>query len=245
MPNSRTVDVVSIDGPIGSGKSSVAFELARLLGRTCISTGMMYRAVALIVRDGRPYDRASFACEVARVSHFEFTSRPDSLRICVDGTDVTDEVSDPSILPLTSEIAQHPGLRTALLRCQREMALREPSVIEGRDANTQIVPTARWKFYLDAPPEVRYRRLHDVHKLSAISPLEYAEFVRTMELVDERDRGRLRESSRQADVIHHENFAHLSALQDAVILYYYIFRSEEIRRNASISRTISAPTAKS
>ncbi|MGW3160508.1 (d)CMP kinase [Streptomyces sp. NPDC001089] len=236
---------MSIDGPIGSGKSSVAFELARLLGRACISTGLMYRVVALMVGDSRRGDRASFACEVARTSQFEFASGADSLRIRVDGTDVTDAVSDPSILPLTSEIAQDPSLRTALLQRQQELALQQPSVIEGRDANTLIVPTARWKFYLDAPSEVRYRRLHGVHKLSASSPLGYAEFVRTMELVDERDRRRLAESSRQADVIHHENFAELSAFQDAVILYYYIFRSEEIRRNSSISRTISSPTVRS
>ncbi|WP_371553111.1 d(CMP) kinase [Streptomyces sp. NBC_00554] len=241
----KDADVVSIDGPIGSGKSSVAFELARLLGRACISTGLMYRTVALMVRHAEPGKRADAACRVARTSSFTFSTAADSLRIHVDGTDFTDEVSDPSILPLTSEIAQDPALRTALLGCQQKLALEQPSVIEGRDANTLIVPNARWKFYLDAPPGVRYRRLHDVHKLTATSPQGYAEFVRTMEVVDERDRVRLSESNRRADVIYHENFAQLSAYQDAVILYYYISRSKEIRRNASILRTMSAPTATS
>lgn len=235
-------DVVSIDGPIGSGKSSVAFELSRLLGWTCISTGLMYRAVALKVRDVERRERAAAACEAARTSRFTFSSAHGSLRLHVDDVDVTDDISDPVVLPLTSEVAQDPDLRALLLRRQRELARSRPSVVEGRDANTLIVPDARWKFFLDAPPEVRYRRLHDVHLLSTDSALGYADFVRGMRLVDERDRSRLDESRRLADVIHHENFAGLSASQDAMILYYYICRPAEIRRNSSILRTMAVPT---
>jgi cytidylate kinase len=225
---------IAVDGPIGSGKSSVALALSRMLGYRCISTGLMYRAVAVLVSDVGDAGRSAAADRIARESEFLFADAGDTVHITVNGQDLTEQVGDPAVLPLTSQVAQDPALRATMLDRQRLLALDSPCVIEGRDVGSVIVPDAPWKFYLDADAEVRYQRLYAIHAgRHGARAVPYADFVRQMQGVDQRDAARLAESRRRPGIIYHRNFAELSAYQDAVILYYYLRRSAEICCNTT------------
>jgi cytidylate kinase len=222
---------VGIDGPIGSGKTSVAFHLAALLGWQCVPTGSMYRALAFLTRDVPAQDRAAHARRIAACAVFQPVRRDDGTHLVVDGADLTQELDNPLILPVTSVLAQDREVRAALTARQRELAGATPSIVEGRDANTEIVPEAAFRFYLDADPAVRYERLHRIHRSQAASPLGVAEFDRLMREVDARDSARLRRSRLVDGVIYHKNFAELRADQDAVVLYYYLKRGAEMAAN--------------
>lgn len=222
---------VGIDGPIGSGKTSIAFHLATLLGWQCVPTGSMYRALAFLTRDARPEDRAGQARRIATSSAFQAVRRDDGTHLVVDGVDLTEKLDNPLILPATSVLAQDRAVRAALTARQREMARATPSIVEGRDANTEIVPEAGFRFYLDADPAVRYERLYRIHRGQAASPVGVADFERLMREVDARDSARLHRSRLVDGVIYHKNFAELRADQDAVVLYYYLKRGAEMAAN--------------
>jgi CMP/dCMP kinase len=150
--------VVTIDGPAGSGKSTVARRLARRLGYGFIPSGAIYRAVAWRVAAGAPLER------VLADTAIELRGSPLAQRILVDGVDATGAIRAPGLSELASTLSQRAEVRAFADHLQRRLAAAGPVVVEGRDAGTVVFPRADCKFYLDASLDVRARRrLADRH----------------------------------------------------------------------------------
>ena len=171
--------IVAIDGPAGSGKSTVARGLAERLGFRYLDTGAMYRALTwLALEDGVDLDDgpALEALAVANPVAFEGD------RVLVRGKDLTGAIRAPRIDRIVSTVARHPEVRRIMRERQRELAEVGDAVIEGRDIGTVVCPDAEVKVYLVADPTERARRRQADH------PDIGAEALATdLRLRDERD----------------------------------------------------------
>jgi CMP/dCMP kinase len=148
--------IVTIDGPAGAGKSTVAQALARKLGFRYLDTGAMYRALTwLALRSELPLDRGAQLAELAREHPVTFDHRG---RVHVDATDVTASIREPRIDRLVPVVARHPEVRAVMRERQRALGEQGDSVIEGRDIGTVVVPAAEVKVYLVADQTERARR---------------------------------------------------------------------------------------
>ena len=151
--------IVAIDGPSGSGKSSVAREIARRCGLTYLDTGAMYRSVALACLDrGIDPSDAEAVASVARDITIEFTSEKDGQRVSVDGKDVTAQIRTPEVERAVSPVSAIPQVRETMVAIQRAAGERADVVAEGRDIGTVVFPSADVKVFLSASPEARARR---------------------------------------------------------------------------------------
>lgn len=148
--------VIAIDGPAGSGKSTVAAALARRLGVPHVDTGAYYRAATLaVLRAGA--DPRSEVEVLAVLDDAHITRRMD--RTLLDGRDVEREIRSDEVTAEVSSVAAHPDVRRHLVVLQRAAAAgEEGAVVEGRDAASVIVPDATLKVWLTAPPTVRAAR---------------------------------------------------------------------------------------
>ncbi|MCC8189405.1 MAG: (d)CMP kinase [Planctomycetes bacterium] len=152
-------DAVAIDGPAGSGKSSVARRIAAARNFLYIDTGAMYRAVCLkAMRQGVDLEDPEAMAAVAQTADIAFD--PSGTRILLDGEDVSADIRSPEVARNVKCAARVPAIRERLVRLQQAMAERRPVVMEGRDITTVVLPRARWKFFLTASPEVRAERRH-------------------------------------------------------------------------------------
>jgi cytidylate kinase len=158
MPEGRKI-TVAIDGPAGSGKSTVSKEVARRLGYAYVDTGAMYRAVALLgMRAGlEPSDREGFIAQAA-AARMEFRVTDSGQRFLVNGEDCTDAVRDPAVGALSSPVSAIPRVRTYLTTAQQRMAQGGGVVMEGRDIGTVVCPQAEVKVFVTATPPERARR---------------------------------------------------------------------------------------
>jgi CMP/dCMP kinase len=148
--------IVTIDGPAGAGKSSVARRLAARLRFRFLDTGAMYRAVALWLQQNRA-DVTDLAAVARCLDDLRLSI--DGERVIVNGRDVTSEIRTPELSQQASVVAAIPLVREKLVELQREIAENGNYVCEGRDQGTVVFPNAECKFFLTAEPEVRaYRR---------------------------------------------------------------------------------------
>jgi CMP/dCMP kinase len=150
--------VITIDGPAGAGKSTVAAALARRLGFTLIDTGALYRGLAWAAREaGVPIeDGPALRALLDRID-----VRLEGGRVLVDGHDVTVEVRSPAISQLTSRLTTLAPVRDKMTPIQRSLAAPGGAVLEGRDTGSVVWPEAEVKFYLDADLDTRARRRRD------------------------------------------------------------------------------------
>jgi CMP/dCMP kinase len=147
--------IITIDGPAGAGKSSVARGLARRLRFTFLDTGAMYRAVTLAaMRRGVELENTEAMIELAGHVQIAF----DAERVLLDGEDVSDAVRTYEISNLVRYAANNAGVRAKLVDLQRSAAARRDVVTEGRDQGTVAFPHAECKIFLTATPEERARR---------------------------------------------------------------------------------------
>src|SRR4029450_14016655 len=148
--------VIAIDGPAGSGKSTVARRLAEHLGLDYLDTGAMYRAVTFAaLRHGIDPADADRVANRARAVDLEVSIKG----VQVEGVDATIEIRGPEVSRAVSVVAATPGARPQLVRRQREGAHEhDGGVLEGRDIGTVVFPDARLKVYLTARPDVRAER---------------------------------------------------------------------------------------
>lgn len=148
--------LIAIDGPAGSGKSTVAAAVAEKLGLPYLDTGAMYRTFTLkVLRSGIPVESEDLLSELAENTKIEVSDG----RVLLDGEDVTVEIRTPEVDASVSVIAAHAAVRSIMVRLQRAIA-QAGAVVEGRDIGTVVLPDARLKVFLVATPEERARRRH-------------------------------------------------------------------------------------
>ncbi len=151
--------IIAIDGPAGSGKSTVARMLAQRLGYIYIETGAMYRAVAqAALRRGIPASDAGALESLARETDVRFALSPEGNRLLVNGEDLTDAVRSPEVTAAASLVSAVPGVRRVLVERQRELGRGGKVVMEGRDIGSRVFPQAQVKIFLDAAAQVRGER---------------------------------------------------------------------------------------
>lgn len=182
--------LVAIDGPAGSGKSTVSRALAERLGVERLDTGSMYRAVAWAALD-RGVDPADAPAVAAIAEHADLAVGPAA--VTIDGTDVTDAIRRPEVSRAVSVVAANPEVRRHLVDRQRRWAEGHGGgVVEGRDIGTVVLPHADLKVYLTASHEERARRRQDepaagvarrdlLDSTRAASPLVQAEDARVLD----------------------------------------------------------------
>jgi cytidylate kinase len=191
--------IIAIDGPSGAGKSTLGRRLARELGLLYVDTGAMYRAAALaIVGAGVNAADADAVARVAAGARIELAGDPDSLRVLLEGHDVSAEIRTEQITRLSSVISTIPAVRRDLVRRQREMGARGGVVLDGRDIGTVVFPSADVKFFLTAVPEERAKRRFDEdHRKEP--DLTFQDTLADINTRDERDSTRADSPLRIAD----------------------------------------------
>ena len=155
--------IVTIDGPAGAGKSTVARALAQRIGFDYLDSGSLYRAATWkAMRDGVDLADPEAAARAAREARIEFRQCGAQRRVLCDGNDVTEQIRTPEVTENVRYVADQPAARSALIELQRQYARGRDLVTEGRDQGTEAFPGADVRFYLDATLEVRAdRRLAD------------------------------------------------------------------------------------
>ena len=151
--------VIAIDGPAASGKSSVARALAQKLGLVYVNSGTMYLAFTWYVLEKKidPRDTPSVLA-LLRAMDFQCSLNGSESSILIDGTDPEPHLSETAVNENVSLIASIPEVREYLVAKQREYAVDQDLVMEGRDIGSVVFPRTKWKFYVDASPEVRAAR---------------------------------------------------------------------------------------
>jgi cytidylate kinase len=152
--------IIAIDGPAGSGKSTIAREVAKRLGLRYLDTGAMYRAVTLLALEaGLLPERIAEAAALAANMDLRLEERPDDLsRVFLGEREVSDEIRGRLVSEHVSAVSADPGVRRVLTNRQRHEASKGDAVLEGRDMGTVVVPKAEVKVFLTASPEERARR---------------------------------------------------------------------------------------
>ncbi|MBC7901516.1 MAG: (d)CMP kinase [Saprospiraceae bacterium] len=153
--------IVAIDGPSGAGKSTLGKMLAKKLNLLYLDTGAMYRAVALAVLErGVGFDETSKVVEIAENARIELIGEPDSLKIVLDGRDVSADIRTLEAAQAASIVSTISEVRRIMVEHQRTLGENDPSgcVLEGRDIGSVVFPNADVKFFLTAKPEARARR---------------------------------------------------------------------------------------
>lgn len=151
--------VITIDGPAASGKSSVSRELAKRLGWKWVSTGAFYRGLAYVALQLQTeLDDVEGLRRLALSDVWTVQLDPDNTKVHFKGHDVTEQIHHEDVGSFASRVSKIPEVREALLSAQRAMAQREPVVAEGRDCGTVVFPDAIAKVYLTASSEHRAAR---------------------------------------------------------------------------------------
>ncbi len=201
----RRALIVTIDGPAGAGKSSIARALATHMNYVLVDTGALYRTVALAAMRGclnlveQSEQVSTLASELATQRAIQLV--PDAaaggVRVELRGEDVSLAIRTPEIALGASVVSAYPGVRDALLSLQRQAGEHGGVVLEGRDIGTVVFPHADVKFFLTASAEERARRRHD-ELVATGSDASYADTLRDVQERDDRDIRRTVAPLRQA-----------------------------------------------
>lgn len=156
-------NVITIDGPAGSGKSTIAKLLSKRLGLTYVDTGATYRTLTLIaLEDNIDPENADAILNAAKNYEIELDSDPEDIdqftRVKINGRDITGDIRSEDVGSAVSIVSKLPEVRKYLVKLQREIAGRNPSVLEGRDTGSVVFPDAILKIYLTADLAERIRR---------------------------------------------------------------------------------------
>lgn len=220
----QDAQVIAIDGPSGTGKSSVARDVARRLGARYLDTGAMYRALTFAVLSAGvdPADAASVA-DLARSVRIDISTDPERETVLVDGRDVTGAIRSPEVTAAVSAVSSVPEVRSRLVEAQRQLAGASRMVVEGRDIGTVVFASARLKIFLSAEPAARAARR--ARQLGITDPDEIAALGETLRRRDEFD------STRAASPLH--------PARDAVLV-----DSTDMSRRDVVEAILNAVTAR-
>jgi len=191
--------VVTIDGPAGAGKSTVAKGLAKRLGYLFLDSGALYRAGAWAARRrGIAWSDGPALGQLIHGLDIRFDDDGGASRILVDGEDVSAEIRRPEISEGASQVSAFAEVRAGLLDLQRRIGARGRIVAEGRDMGTVVFPDARAKFFLIAPVEERARR-RTLELAASGRPQDFDAVLAEMRLRDQRDSTRAVAPLRRAE----------------------------------------------
>ena len=147
---------IAIDGPAGSGKSTVARRIAEKLGLLYLDSGAMYRAVTLLaLQEGLAADSPTLI-DCVKACHIEFTDN--GRTILLDAEDVSVQIRTPAVNRLVADVAKIPEIRHEIVKHQQRIGAEGSIIAEGRDLTTIVFPNADFKFYLDASVKERAKR---------------------------------------------------------------------------------------
>jgi cytidylate kinase len=165
--------IVTIDGPAGSGKTTVSKMLAKRTGLVRLDTGATYRACALAAkREGISWDDAEKLGRLCAALDLDFRPNNGEPHVFLAGEDVSGAIRTPEMSMGASDVSRHPKVREALVALQRRMGAGGGVVLEGRDTGTVVFPRADVKFFLDAAAAVRARRRYMEWKETGAPPFE-------------------------------------------------------------------------
>lgn len=182
---------IAVDGPAGSGKSTVCKLLAERLNILALDTGAMYRACALkCLKSG--VDTKDEAAVADLINKTEITVKYDGRqRTCLDGADVSDEVRAPEISMAASNVAKLGCVREKMVALQRKIAAKNSCILDGRDIGSNVLPDAQFKFFLTASPEVRARRrLYDNEQRGFTDNKSFSDILAEIKERDKQDSAR-------------------------------------------------------
>lgn len=223
--------IITIDGSSWTGKSSSAKALAKLLGYRYLNTGAMFRAVGLLAKKKGLSEEKDIINAIKDIT-MGFKLVEGESRLFLDGEDVNGQITNNEVVSLASKIANIPAVREKLLELQRHIACEGGFVVEGRDTGTTVFPDADWKFFLDASMDVkvkRYFKLLPPEERNRYTPEQVRKIIAD---IDERDRTRaVSPLARAKDAILYDNSESPAAEQDAMVMWYYITKKDEIISN--------------
>jgi cytidylate kinase len=181
--------VIAIDGPAGSGKSTIAARLAKKLGYVNLESGAMYRALALkALEQNVSLDDPEALRRLAAATVIELEPQPDGNRVLLDGRDVSQRIRESDVTLAASRVSVHPPVREIMVSRQRELGASGGVVMEGRDIGTAVFPNADVKVFLDADAQVRAERR--VAQNGTLAPQEAQRIIGDLVARDQRDRTR-------------------------------------------------------
>ena len=179
--------VIALDGPAGSGKSTAARNLARELDILCLDTGAMYRACALACREaGVAVSDEDAVCALIGKTDLRVEYRDGRQVTMLGDRDVSGEIRSPGMSQLASEVSALACVRSAMVAMQRRIASEMSCVLDGRDIGTNVLPDARYKFFVTASDEVRARRRLEEDRAKGYD-VRYEDVLRDIRERDRRD----------------------------------------------------------
>ncbi|MFA6281212.1 MAG: (d)CMP kinase [Candidatus Omnitrophota bacterium] len=178
--------IVAIDGPAGSGKTTIAKQLAKNLNIFYLDTGATYRALTLkALESNMDLKDVQALVELAECLDIEFKDK----RTYLDGKDVSDKIRMPLIDKNISIIVSYPEVRSVMVKLQRSLSQNADFVVEGRDITTVVFPNAKFKFYLDANPEIRAKRRFEELEQKGVK-VDFKELEKDLNRRDDADKNR-------------------------------------------------------
>lgn len=181
---------IALDGPAGSGKSTVSKIIAKKLDILYLDTGAMYRAVALkCIREGIDYAESDQVKRLTENIDLRVEYSDGRQLTLLDGEDVSGEIRTAQVSMLASYVSAYSFVRTKMLGLQREIAGRVSCILDGRDIGTNVLPDCKFKFFVTASPEVRARRRYEEDKKKG-SKQTFEEVLKEINERDHQDRNR-------------------------------------------------------
>ncbi len=223
--------IITIDGSSWTGKSSSAKALAQLLGYQYLNTGAMFRAIGYFVKKKGLVQENDIFDAIKNVT-MEFKTVQGQSRLFLNDEDVNDQITTNEVVSLASKIAGIPAVREKLLQLQRTIASQGNFIVEGRDTGTAVFPDAEWKFFLDASMETKIKRFFKMLPSEEKMKHTSEQVLKIIDDIDVRDRTRaVGPLARAKDAIYYDNSESPTPEQDAMVMWYYITKKDEMIDN--------------